>query len=318
MANRLSLESIEQAARTIDPVFLHTPQFETDRLGAVLGCRLVVKVETVNPIRTFKGRGADYYAAGVRSGVRLVCASAGNFGQAMAYSCRKRNVPLTVFASHSANPYKLGRMKALGADVILRGEDFDAAKIEARSFVQSTPGAEFVEDGREPAISEGAGTIGMELSGLSLPLDFVVIPVGNGALIGGIGSWMKHASPKTRMIAVQSAGAPAMIESWRAGRVLETPSVNTIADGLGVRIPVAEAVSDMQEVVDDAILVDDDKLIRAMKLAFQDLGLVMEPSGAAGLAAILASPEQFAGRTVATVLTGANITSEQAKRWLFA
>jgi threonine dehydratase len=107
MNHRLNLDHIERAMRVIDPVFLHTPQYRAEALEPILGCRLVVKVETLNPIRSFKGRGASYFVSGVAPGAALVCASAGNFGQAMAYACRARGVRLIVYASANADPLKV-------------------------------------------------------------------------------------------------------------------------------------------------------------------------------------------------------------------
>ena len=126
MTHRLSLERIAAAPRLIDPVFLDSPQYHAEVLDDLLGCRLVVKVESLNPIRSFKGRGAELVLAGIAPGSRLVCASAGNFGQAMAYASRARGVALIVYASANANPLKLDRMRALDAEVRLQGEDFDA------------------------------------------------------------------------------------------------------------------------------------------------------------------------------------------------
>ena len=163
LPSRLSLERIERAAATIDPVFLNTPQFESEPLSDALDMRLVLKIETINPIRSFKGRGADFLLSDASAdSAPLVCASAGNFGQALAYAARKRGRQLVVFAAETANPLKIDRMRALGADVRLFGCDFDAAKERARSYAVET-GASFIEDGREPAISEGAGTIAVEL-----------------------------------------------------------------------------------------------------------------------------------------------------------
>jgi threonine dehydratase len=123
------LGRIEEAARCIDPVFLGSPQYEAETLGDDLGLRLVCKVETANPIRSFKGRGTDYLLHRLGGeGERLVCASAGNFGQGLAYAARKRGVPLTVFAAQSANPAKVERMRRLGAEVRLEGKDFEEAK----------------------------------------------------------------------------------------------------------------------------------------------------------------------------------------------
>src|SRR5262245_14168478 len=133
--SRLSLTRIEEAARVIDPVFLRSPQFVSDAVNAELGLRLLCKVECVNPIRSFKGRGADYFVRCLGSTQEtLVTASAGNFGQGMAYACRTRDVPLIVFAAKTASHFKVNQMRALGADVRLVGVDFDDAKKAAREF----------------------------------------------------------------------------------------------------------------------------------------------------------------------------------------
>jgi threonine dehydratase len=320
MADRLSLAHIEEAASLIDPVFRDTPQFVAESLSAALGVRLVVKVETVNPVRSFKGRGAEYLVSKIARGPKIVTgeimtASAGNFGQAMAYACRKRDVRLVVYASVSANPLKIERMRALGAEVVLHGEDFDAAKAEAKR-VAASRGLRMVEDSLDVETGEGAGTIGVELARFPERLDAVTIAMGNGALACGVGRWLKSARPETQVIAVQATGAPAMIESWRRGRVVTHDSVSTIADGMAVRVPIPEAVEDMQGVIDDAILVSDEAMIEAMRLTHRHLGLVLEPSGAAGIAAVLENRARFQGRTVATILCGGNLTAEQMALWL--
>src|SRR5687767_797687 len=119
--HRLALERVELAARLIDPVFLHTPQFVCEPLSAALGVRVALKIETLNPIRSFKGRGADFLVSQASNDVPLVCASAGNFGQAMAYACRKHGLKLTIYASTNANSLKVERMQMLGANVVLQG-----------------------------------------------------------------------------------------------------------------------------------------------------------------------------------------------------
>ena len=315
--SRLSAGRIEEAARVVDPVFLGSPQYEAEALGEELGLRLVCKVETANPIRSFKGRGTDYllHRSGGEAG-RLVCASAGNFGQGLAYAARKRGVPVTVFAAMGASPVKVEAMRRLGAEVRLAGRDLDEAKEAARLFAEATAGVRFVEDGREPEISEGAGTIALELCRWSQPFDAVGVPLGNGALIPGMGTWTKAHAPETRVLGVCAAGAPAMALSLRGGRATSTEGVNTIADGIAVRVSIREALSDRSGVVDGVLLVDDNSMVRAMRLLFRHLGLVVEPAGAAGVAALLAHRERFAGSLVATPLCGGNLTAEQARRWL--
>lgn len=315
MNHRLKIENIRDAARVIDPVFLRTPQYYADSLSRLLGARIVVKVETANPIRSFKGRGAEYLASKILPGTKLITASAGNFGQAMAYACGKREIALTVYASVNANPFKLERMRTLGATVVLHGEDFDAAKVEAKRVALAT-GVRMVEDGLEVETGEGAGTIGLELADRKEELDAVLLPLGNGALTCGVGCYLKHARPEIRVVAIQSAGAPAMLKSWRQKRVITVDTISTIADGIGVRIPIPECVRDMEGIVDDGIFVQDASLIEAMRLAHEQLGIVLEPSGAAGLAAILENRERFADQSIAVVLCGGNLTPEQMKLWL--
>lgn len=315
--HRLSLENIAAASASIDPVFLQTPQFESTRLSGALGCQLTLKVETANPIRSFKGRGAGYFVDAIvkRGDTRqLVCASTGNFGQAMAYACRAHERDLVVFADTSANELKMSMIRELGADVRLQGSDFDAAKEAARRFC-AEQGAWMIEDGGEPEISEGAGTIGVELTRLR-DYDLVVVPVGNGALISGVARWVKAVSPSTRVIGVSAVGADSMAESWRTGTIVERPTVETIAEGIAVRIPVPEAVEDMRTVVDEMIVVSDQQMIEALRAIHRLAGQLVEPSGAAGVAAISTDPGRFEGMSVATVLTGSNLTEGQIDRWL--
>ena len=315
--NRLSVERIAHAAGVIDPVFLNSPQFRAEPLERQLNCRLVVKVETVNPIRSFKGRGAEYLMETLGGRPPLVCATAGNFGQGMAFAARKRGVQLTIFASLTANPLKVERMRALGAEVKLVGENFKAAHSAAASFAAET-GAKLIEDGRIPAISEGAGTIGTELLRWPEPFDTILVPLGDGALLGGVARWVKAHRPATKMIGICASGAPAMERSWRARQVQETGQTETIADGIEVQSPYPEAVADLVGLADDILLVEDHHLMSAMQQAHRELGVVLEPAGAAGLAALNKYRDRFKGQLIATILTGGNITPEQMRQWLCA
>jgi threonine dehydratase len=313
----LRLSAVHEAAAIIDPIFLNSPQFNCEALSDALGCELTLKLETVNPIRSFKGRGASWLAHNLPSnGQPVVAASAGNWGQAMAYACRSIRKPIIIYASVNANPLKVERMKALGADVKLHGDDFDASKIEATSFAKMQ-GLRMVADGLDIEASEGAATIAVELLARGAEFDSVLVPLGNGAMLTGIGRWFKAASPKTRVIGVCATGADAMEKSWRQRKILAADAINTIADGIGVRVPIPEAVSDMLDTVDDVLLVEDQSIISAMQLTFDKAGLVTEPSGAAGVAALLAHGHVFKGQRVATTICGSNITSEQAKTWFY-
>ena len=314
----ISSHRIQEAAEVIDPVFRDSPQYVCEPLSDRLGVSIVLKVECLNPIRSFKGRGTDYLLHRLgRQPAGLVCASAGNFGQGMAYAARKRGERLTVFAAVGANSLKVARMRALGADVVLEGADFDAAKAGAQARAKRT-GALYVEDGLLPEIAEGAGTIALELGRMDEPLDAVFVPLGNGSLVNGIGTWIKRSSPATRVIAVCAAGAPAMELSWRAAKPVSTDKTDTIADGIAVRVPVPQALVAMRETVDEVMLVSDQEMLSAIKMLFHNAGLVAEPAGAAGLAAAAKRRAEFAGARVAVPICGGNLTEEQEKRWLLS
>jgi threonine dehydratase len=315
-SSRLSLEKIERSSQFIDPVFLNTPQFQSDSLSRKLKLDLVLKVETVNPIRSFKGRGAEFLVSCLPDEPRtLVCASAGNFGQGLAYAAKKRGFRVVVFAVQEANPLKVERMRELGAEVQLFGSNFDVAKTEARRFAESTQ-ARFIEDGRETEIAEGAGTIAVELCAWDKQFDAVLVPLGDGALVAGIGRWMKTHSRASRIVGVCAAGAPAMAMSWQEGKLCSTETSSTIADGIDVRVPVPESLLNLAALMDEVLLVEDASLIEAMRVAFNYHGLVVEPAGAAGLAAAITYKERFRGARVATPLCGGNLTSAQVRRWL--
>ncbi len=311
-AHRLSLQAMQRSAQVIAPEFLHTPQFDCEPLSQALGCTLTLKLETANPIRSFKGRGASFliHELLARGDARpWVCASAGNWGQAVAWACRAAGRPLVVYAALNANPLKVERMRGFGAEVRLQGADFDAAKEAARAHAQRCGGL-MLEDGLQPEISEGHGTIAMELLAdarrRGTGFDAVVVPLGNGALLNGMARWVKAAAPGTRVVGVSARGAPAMEQSWRQRQIVNTEQADTLADGIAVRVPIPEAVADMQGQVDEVLLVDDAHLVQAMRLVWQHAGLMLEPAGAVGVAALVAHRPLFAGQRVATVLCGSN------------
>ena len=291
------------------------PQFVSEPLSAVLGRPVVVKAESANPIGCFKGRGTwlavqALVAAGEvgeRSG--LVAASAGNFGQGVAYGARAHRVPFVVFAALHANPAKVAAMRRLGAEVRLVGEDFDAAR-EAAAKHASDSGWRQIVDGADPQIAIGAGTMAVELTdgverGDLPPLEALYVPVGNGALIGGVGVWLRTAAPATQVIGVQAEGAPAMTRSWRSGRAIETPTVDTVADGIAARVPVPEALAIMRTTVDDMLLVEDAAILAAQRELTAALPFSVEPSAAAAWAAMRNAPA--GAGAIGFILTGGNL-----------
>nr|WP_221634515.1 pyridoxal-phosphate dependent enzyme [Nocardioides luti] len=316
----MDLERIHRAREQIDPVFLDTPQYPCDPLGEALGCRVVLKVETLNPVRSFKGRGTETALARLQEAGPLgevVCASAGNLGQALALGGRRRRLRVTVVASSAANPLKLARMRSLGAEVVLVEGGIEEALAAARHHADST-GASLVQDSLDLATCEGAATIGVELAGLPADLapDTVLVSLGAGAMASGVGFALQQLRPTVEVVTVQPEQAPAMTLALRAGRVVEVGAPDTIADGVAGRYVIPEVLADLQEVVADALLVSEAGIVEAMRLLHTHAGLVVEPAAALGVAAVLEQPDRFRGRTVATILCGSNVAPADFARWV--
>jgi threonine dehydratase len=314
---RLRLDRVRAAAGEIDPVFLDTSALPCAPLGRALGCSLTLKVETLNPVRSFKGRGTETVAALAREkgASRVVCASAGNLGQALAYSGSRRGLGVTVVAARTANPLKLRQISALGADVRLEGEDIEDARLLAREIAEAD-GTYLVEDSLDLATCEGAATMGLELVRDDPALDVVLVAVGGGAMASGVGYAVRSLAEHVEVIGIQPAGAPAMALSWRQGTVVETDRIETIADGVAGRCPIPEVLDDLLVVLDDMALVSEDSIKTGMRALYERAGLVVEPSAALGIAAVLEQPERFRGRCVTTIVCGSNVGPADFARWV--
>jgi threonine dehydratase len=314
---RLRMDRIRAAVAEIDPTFLDTPTLPCTPLGRALGCSITLKVETVNPVRSFKGRGTETAAAAAaqRGASRLVCASAGNLGQALAYSGGRRGLEVTVVAARTANPLKLRQIAAFGAEVRLEGEDIEDARLLARGLAEAG-GAYLVEDSLDLATCEGAATIGLELVRDDPQVDVILVAIGGGAMASGVGYVMRSLADHVEVIGIQPRGAPAMALSWRQREVVETDRIDTIADGVAGRCPIPEVLDDLLVVLDDVALVGEESIKAGMRLLYEHAGLVVEPSAALGVAAVLEQPARFAGRRVTTILCGSNVAPADFARWV--
>ncbi len=317
---RLQLDRIRRALEAVDPVFLDSPQYASAPLGAALGCSITLKVETLNPVGSFKGRGTETVMSWLAQRAdppAAVCASAGNLGLALAYSGAQRRIPVTVVAAESANRLKIERIEALGATVRIEGDDIEDARRLASEMAERE-GSYLVEDSLDLLTCDGAGTIGLELFARTRELDVVVLALGGGAMASGIGCVAKSLAPDVEVVAVQPVGAPAMALSWRTGAVVETETIDTIADGVAGRCPIPEVLDDLLVVVDDVVLVREESIKAGMRLLYRHAGLIVEPSAALGVAAVLEDRERFAGRRIATVICGSNVMTGDFERWVQA
>ena len=316
---RLDTARIQAARQVIDPIFLDTPLYRCEALEPDLGCTVSIKLETANPVRSFKARGTEVVASLLAdSGPRaVVCASAGNLGQALAWSGRSRGLDVTVVASRFAPAAKLDRIRALGAKLELVDGDIETARARAAAIAQRD-GIRLLEDSLDIETCEGAATIGLELVDTVPTFDAVLIALGGGALATGVGHVVKALTPDVEVICIQPVGAPAMTLSWRERRVVTTEATDTIADGVAGRHPIPAVLDDLLLVADDAVLVQEASIIAGLRMLHDHAGLIVEPSAALGVAAILEDPGRFAGRHVVTIVCGSNVDVEAYRRWVGA
>ncbi|WP_198682522.1 pyridoxal-phosphate dependent enzyme [Kribbella sp. VKM Ac-2569] len=314
------MDRIRAAYEVIDPVFLDSPLYRCEALEPLLGCAISIKLETANPVRSFKGRGTEVVASQLaRSDSKaVVCASAGNLGQALAWSSRDRGLDVTVVASRFATATKLDRIRALGAKLELVDGDHELARERAAAIAQYD-GIRLLEDSLDLETCEGAATIGLELVpriDQSSDRPAVLIALGGGALATGVGYVLKTLAPAVEVICVQPLGAPALTRSWHQRRVVTTDATNTIADGVAGRIPIREVLDDLLVVTDDAVLVQESSIVTGLRMLLDHAGLVVEPSAALGIAAILEDRDRFAGRQVFTIVCGSNVDQDKYRRWV--
>jgi threonine dehydratase len=313
-------EAIEGAHADVHPTFRGSPQFLSEGLSMRVGQTVIAKVESVNPIGSFKGRGAWLAVKALDdrgtfgSGRGLVAVSSGNFGQAVAYAGRAFGLRVVVFVGGEANDSKVRRLRLLGAEV--RDDPpnlYDA--YEAAERAAESENLYYLVDEREPLCAVGAGTIAMEVTAAiargELPeLEAAYVPVGGGSLIGGIGTWLRARAAGTRIVGVQASGAPAMTLSWREGRVISTPTVETAADGIASQMVFVERLEILRSVVDEMILVSEEELAEAQSVLRDELGTTVELAAAASWAGVMQEEASGRGATL-IVLTGSNIPSER-------
>jgi threonine dehydratase len=292
------LIDVAAAAERLRPFAQPTPLVRALLLG------VWVKNETVSPIASFKWRGALNAVLREGSARGVVTSSTGNHGQGVAWAARVAGIPAHIFLPQGANPTKRAKIELLGATIHDAGHDLDAAKELAIAFARDE-GFAFVDDGDSEAVIEGAGTVGLEIANALDLIDVVYVPMGSGSLASGVAIAIKEKHPHVRVIAVQAKGSPAMTESFHARRAIERP-IDTVADGLVCRVPAQLALDLLLQHVDDALVIPDDELLAAAREMALGAHILVEPSGAAALAAWLRKRD----RNAVVIATGSNITRE--------
>jgi threonine dehydratase len=315
-----TLADVLQARAAIAPYLRPTPTIEATALGALLGCRVYLKCENLTPTGAFKVRGGINLLAALTPEERargVLAVSTGNHAQSVAYAARLFGVPALIYMPAGANLLKVAATRALGAEVVLTGRDFDEARVAAEERA-ARDGLRYIHSANEPLLVAGVGTYALELLEAVPDLDAIFVPVGAGSGVLGTATVAHAINPAIRVIGVQSEGAPAVYLSWRAGRRVETEQITTFAEGLATRQPFELPLALIPRLVDEIMLVSDDELRRAIVTLLETARQVVEGAGAASVAAAFRRREELAGKKVGLVLSGGNITLDQLRELLNA
>jgi len=273
-----------------------------------------LKNETVLPTGSFKVRGALHAlrACLARQPIgEVIAASTGNHGAAVAWAARSAGVGATIFVPEHANPLKVARIRELGAQLVETGADLSAATDAAYAYADRT-GAFFLHDAADPDVPAGTAQIGEEIVAQQPAVTRIYVPMGDTALIRGVASAARRAKPSVTIVGVAAANAPAYLLSWQQGRVVETETALTIADGLAVRRPLMQNVTAIRALVDEVQAVTEAEMLAAIAHLRREEAITAEPAGAAAVAAYLKDGSASAVNVL--LVTGANIAPAVAAR----
>ncbi len=303
------------AQRTIRPYLAPTPLYRYPALDAAVGAEVYVKHENYQPIGAFKIRGGVNFMAHLPEEQRrrgIVTASTGNHGQSIAYAARLFGARAYIVAPQNANALKVEAMRSLGAEVVLHGEDFEAAKRHCRTL-EAELGVRFISSGDEPLLITGVATHTLEILEAQPDIDLIIVPVGGGSGAAGASFTAKTINPAIRVLGVQASGAPAGYQTWR-DHAPRSAAIHTFAGGLATGEPFMMPQRIMWRFMDDFALVSDDEMRAAMRLYLEKARTLAEPAGAASLAAALQQREMVAGKKVALILSGGNASLEELRQ----
>lgn len=302
------------ARRYVSSVHPRTPLRHAAQLSQLSGCDLYVKCEDESAIRSFKGRGAAWCIARLSDPERhagVITASTGNHGQGIAYAASCAGVRSVVVVPHGTSSIKEERIRSLGAELRVEGEDLAEAGVIAQSLARAS-GMCYVEDGEDPALMAGAGTVAWEILEELPQTDVIVAPIGGGNLIAGISLVAKRLNPSVQVVGVQSDAAPAVARSFELGRMVEAPC-HTAAGGLATRFPGRLAFEVIRDMVDRVVLVREEDLAAHIRYSLRTRAVLIEAAAAAPFAALERYGADWAGRTVVLVQTGSNISLDELR-----
>lgn len=306
----ISLNKIIQAKRNIDGFVAKTPFGFAPKLSKIAGADIYLKKENLQITGAYKVRGAFNKIANLDQDAKkcgVVAASAGNHAQGVAISAKHFGVKVIIIMPEAAPLSKVAGTKALGAEVILKGDNFDEAYAYALEYAKEN-NMSFIHPFDDELVQAGQGTIALEMLDEVSDLDYIVVPVGGGGLISGVASCAKQINPDIKIIGVSAKGAPAMFESFKDKCQHNSKSVRTIADGIAVRDASQITLSHILECVDEMVQVDDEEIANAILYLLEQQKIMVEGAGAVSVAAILENKFEIkSGAKIGAILSGGNI-----------
>lgn len=308
----ISVENIYKAKVRLNGVVEHTPLSFNHNLSEKYNCRIYLKREDLQMVRSYKIRGAYNKMINTPREILengVVAASAGNHAQGVAFACRRLNVKGKIYMPTVTPQQKIDKVKLFGkemVEVILVGDAFDDAYAEAVKEA-STNNNIFIHPFDDELIIEGQGTVGLEiLEDSKEPIDFILAAIGGGGLMSGLGSYFKQMSPNTQIIGVEPSGAPAMYNALKADKIVPLTTMDTFVDGAAVKQVGDKTFQICKNVVDDMILVPEGKVCTTILQLYNEEGIVVEPAGALAISALDFYAEKIKGKTVVCVVSGSN------------
>ncbi|WP_100372754.1 threonine ammonia-lyase IlvA [Bacillus sp. FJAT-45037] len=308
----LHIEDIIIANQRLKDVVTHTPLQKNQVLSERYDCNVYLKREDLQVVRSFKIRGAFHQIAShtkeeLNNGV--VCASAGNHAQGVAYSCYTLQIPGKIFMPSTTPRQKVDQVRFFGKDVVevvLTGDTFDDSFTEAMKYSQEHNMA-FIHPFDQEKIVAGQGTVGIEImNDIEENIDYLFASIGGGGLISGIGTYIKSISPRTKLIGCEPEGAPAMKVSLEKGEVVELEKIDKFVDGAAVKKVGDLPFEICQKVVDDIVLVPEGKICTTILELYNQNAIVAEPAGAMPISALDFYKDEIKGKTVVCVVSGGN------------
>ncbi|HEL2058601.1 TPA: threonine ammonia-lyase IlvA [Streptococcus suis] len=311
----LQAKHVQQAHETLQNVVVRT-SLDYDRyLSEKYGAQIYIKRENEQPVRSFKIRGA-YYAISELSQEQkaqgVVCASAGNHAQGVAYTCKEMGIPATIFMPVTTPQQKIGQVRFFGGvqvDIKLVGDTFDESAKAAQAYTQET-GKIFIDPFDDQNVQAGQGTVAVEMleqaREMAISFDTILVPVGGGGLIAGVSAYIKDQAPDTKIIGVEASGARSMKAAFDKGRPIKLETIDKFADGIAVQKVGKTTYEVARKHVDQLVGVDEGWISETIIDLYSKQGIVAEPAGAATIAALDVVKDQIKGKVVCCIISGGN------------